>query len=92
MRSEQLKETIKEIAEKLMAREDMQKRSLRLDEVFVSNSSRPVVRVYIDKDGGVNISDIEYFHREFEILLDAEDLIKSKYTLEVSSPGVDKKR
>ncbi|MGE3063562.1 MAG: ribosome maturation factor RimP [bacterium] len=91
MQYDQLKEKIVGIAENLISRDDIEKRTLKLREVFVSHSSHPIVRIYIDKEGGVNISDIEYFHRQLEMLLDAEDLIKSRYTLEVSSPGVDKK-
>lgn len=87
-----LKESIKELAEKLLLRDDMEKRSLKLRDVFVSKSASPVVRIFLDKEKGIGISDLEYFHREFEAVMDAEDLIKSKYTLEVSSPGEEKSR
>ena len=47
--------------------------------------------VYIDKDGGVGIDDCESFSRAVETELDREDPIESNYTLEVSSPGADRK-
>ncbi|HAV92545.1 TPA: hypothetical protein DCW38_05115 [candidate division WOR-3 bacterium] len=89
---EQLNEKILEMAQSLISRDDMKERKISLREVLITKSARPLVRVYLDKENGVNISDLAYFHKEFEILLDAEDLIKSSYTLEVSSPGEEKKR
>lgn len=46
---------------------------------------------YIDKDGGVGIDDCEAFSRKVEKLLDENDIIDTEYSLEVSSPGVDRK-
>lgn len=47
--------------------------------------------IYIDKDGGVGIDDCEAFSRAVEAVLDEKDPIENNYTLEVSSPGVDRK-
>ena len=49
------------------------------------------LRVYIDKDGGVDLDDCEKFSRALEEIIDGEDLIDEAYSLEVSSPGVDRK-
>ena len=46
---------------------------------------------YIDKDGGVGIDECESFSRAVEEVLDKEDFIENNYTLEVSSPGADRK-
>lgn len=46
---------------------------------------------YIDKEGGVGIDDCEAFSRAVEEILDEKDPIKENYTLEVSSPGADRK-
>jgi len=46
---------------------------------------------YIDKEGGVGIDDCEAFSRAVEEILDEKDPIEENYTLEVSSPGVDRK-
>lgn len=47
--------------------------------------------IYIDKEGGVGIDDCESFSRTFEVVMDEKDPIENNYTLEVSSPGVDRK-
>lgn len=49
-----------------------------------------ILRIFIDKEGGVTIKDCENFSRSIEAILDVEDPIKSSYTLEVSSPGIDR--
>jgi len=49
-----------------------------------------VLRIYIDKPGGVNHGDCELVSNQVGALLDVEDLIPNKYTLEVSSPGVER--
>lgn len=51
---------------------------------------RGLLRVFIDKEGGVTIGDCEVFSRRLEALMDVEDLIKTSYLLEVSSPGLDR--
>ena len=49
-----------------------------------------VLRIFIDKPGGVNHGDCEKVSNQVGLLLDVEDLIPHKYTLEVSSPGVER--
>ena len=49
-----------------------------------------LVRLYIDRAGGVGIEDCERVSREVSALLDVEDPIPTAYTLEVSSPGFDR--
>ena len=51
---------------------------------------RGVVRVYVDKPGGVRIGDCEQASREIGDVLDAAALIEGAYDLEVSSPGLDR--
>jgi ribosome maturation factor RimP len=51
---------------------------------------RGVVRVYVDKPGGVRIGDCERASREIGDVLDAAALIEGAYDLEVSSPGLDR--
>lgn len=48
------------------------------------------LRVFIDKEGGVDLDDCQDLSRKLEDLLDAQDLIKTSYILEVSSPGLDR--
>lgn len=48
------------------------------------------LRVFIDKEGGVDLDDCQDLSRKLEELLDAKDIIKTSYILEVSSPGLDR--
>jgi ribosome maturation factor RimP len=47
-----------------------------------------VLRVIIDKEGGVTVRDCEEVSKRIGALLDVEDLIPFSYTLEISSPGL----
>lgn len=57
---------------------------------LLGKGKRTLLRVYIDKEGGVTLNDCEFFSRRFESLLDIEDPIQGPYTLEVSSPGLNR--
>jgi ribosome maturation factor RimP len=64
---------------------------LELVEVLcVGHGSRSVVRVLIDKPGGVTVGDCEKAHRALGPALDVADPFPHPYTLEVSSPGLDR--
>ena len=49
-----------------------------------------VLRIFIDKEGGVMLDDCANVSRELSAILDVEDIISGSYTLEVSSPGLDR--
>ncbi len=51
---------------------------------------RWVVRLYIDRPGGVTLDDCAKVSRQVGDLLEVSDLIEHGYTLEVSSPGLDR--
>jgi len=51
---------------------------------------RSMLRIFVDKPGGVGIGDCERVSREIGHLLDAEAAITDPYDLEVSSPGLDR--
>jgi len=57
---------------------------------YNSNPKHSVLRVYIDHENGVGIEDCETVSRETAALLDVKDPIRSRYNLEVSSPGLDR--
>lgn len=61
-----------------------------IDLEFVKEGVNWYLRVYIDKDGGVNIDDCEAVSRALEVKLDEKDPIEQAYILEVSSPGIDR--
>ena len=50
-----------------------------------------LVRVFIDKPGGIDLDDCETVSRAVSALLDVEDPVPGNYNLEVSSPGLDRK-
>jgi ribosome maturation factor RimP len=49
-----------------------------------------VLRLYLDKEGGPTVDDLTRVSRLLSELLDAEDTIDGTYTLEVSSPGINR--
>jgi len=49
-----------------------------------------VLRIYIDKKGGVSLDDCALVSNEVGTIIDVEGLIQSPYTLEVSSPGLNR--
>lgn len=50
-----------------------------------------ILRVDIDKEGGVNIDDCQLVSQQISTWLDVEDPIPAEYELQVSSPGLDRK-
>ena len=52
--------------------------------------SNPLLRVYIDKEGGISHADCQLVSEQLSVLLDVEDPFPGSYTLEVSSPGLDR--
>lgn len=50
---------------------------------------RQLVRVIVDRKGGVSIDDCQQLSRQLSEVLDAEDPIEHRYSLEVTSPGTD---
>lgn len=50
-----------------------------------------LLRVDIDKEGGVNIDDCQLVSQQVSTWLDVEDPIPAEYELQVSSPGLDRK-
>lgn len=59
-----------------------------VDVEYIKEGSDWYLRIYADKDGGININDCELISRALEVKLDEEDFIKDAYILEVSSPGL----
>ena len=49
-----------------------------------------IVRLFVDKEGGIGLAELQSVSEEVSAILDAEDPIESNYTLEVSSPGLDR--
>ena len=86
---------VREIAERVAASS-----GLEIVEVeFRGSGNARMLRVFLDKPGaasgdplaGVTHGDCANFSREFGTILDVEDAVPGSYTLEVSSPGLDRK-
>src|SRR5208337_971021 len=86
---------VREIAERVAASSGLEVVEV---ELHGSGNAR-MLRVYLDKPGaaagdplaGVTHGDCANFSREFGTILDVEDVMPGSYTLEVSSPGLDRK-
>ncbi|STX52754.1 NusA-like protein [Legionella busanensis] len=55
---------------------------------YLSQGKYSLLRIYIDKEDGVNIDDCERVSKQVSALLDVEDPIQGHYNLEISSPGI----
>lgn len=57
----------------------------------VAEGTQPVLRIYIDSLGGINVKDCETVSRKVSVLLDEQEaLFEERYFLEVSSPGLER--
>ncbi|MEW6584232.1 MAG: ribosome maturation factor RimP [Nitrospirota bacterium] len=63
---------------------------VEIADIELLGKGKTLLRVYIDKGGGVTLDDCERFSKSFGALLDVESIIRGPYTLEVSSPGLDR--
>jgi ribosome maturation factor RimP len=81
-------ERIRVIAERVASAE-----GFYLVDVELKGSGRnnPLLRVYIDKPAGISHADCQLVSEQVSAILDVEDLLPGSYTLEVSSPGLDRK-
>ena len=57
---------------------------------LISPGKRPTLRLYIEAEEGIGVDDCAAVSHQVSGVLDVEDPITSEYTLEVSSPGVDR--
>ncbi|MBO6577335.1 MAG: hypothetical protein JJ896_18320 [Rhodothermales bacterium] len=77
---------IREIVDTVIAQE-----SAYVVEIVVrGRQGSRVVEVFLDSDDGLGLDVLARFSREIGFLIEAEDLIKGKYRLNVSSPGADR--
>ncbi len=77
---------IKALAETLLQEEKMELADLEL----LREGRGWVLRLFIDKTGGITLDDCASISRQFGDQLEVEELIPFRYTLEVSSPGLDR--
>jgi ribosome maturation factor RimP len=87
-------ERVREIAERVAASRGLEV----VDVEFLGGGGARMLRVFLDKPAagtdplaGVTHEDCANFSREFGTILDVEDVVPGSYTLEVSSPGLDRR-
>ncbi|HKI25698.1 MAG TPA: ribosome maturation factor RimP [Candidatus Sulfotelmatobacter sp.] len=85
---------VREIADRVAASSGLEV----IEVEFLGGGKAGMLRVFLDKPasgasplGGVTHADCANFSREFGTILDVEDVMPGSYTLEVSSPGLDRK-
>jgi ribosome maturation factor RimP len=76
-----------EVAEPLIRHEGME----IVDIEFRREMRGPVLRFYLDREGGVSLDDLAPLSRRLSDLLDVHDVVPGQYTLEVSSPGINRR-
>ena len=81
-------EKVREIAERVAQSSGLEV----VDVELLGGGKARMLRIYIDRPAGVTHEDCANFSREASIIFDVEDAVPgSSYTLEVSSPGLDRK-
>jgi len=78
---------IREIAERVATSEGLE----LVDVEYLGRGPNAVLRIYLDKPGGITIGDCQSVSQQVGAVLDIEDVMDRSYTLEVSSPGLDRK-
>jgi ribosome maturation factor RimP len=78
---------VEDMAEALLQAEGMD----LVDLDYRKEGGRWMLRLFIDKEGGVTVEDCAAVSREFSDLLDAKDVVPEPYVLEVSSPGLNRR-
>jgi ribosome maturation factor RimP len=87
MRQDVVVSKIEEIAERVAASEGLEVVEVELK----GNGGNRLLRIFIDKPDGVTHGDCENVSLQVGTILDVEDVVPGHYTLEVSSPGVERK-
>ena len=77
---------VEDLVGPILARSQME----LVDVTYRLETGRWVLRVFIDKAGGVNVGDCEFISHQIEDLIEMEELVPQRYVLEVSSPGLDR--
>ena len=57
---------------------------------YVASGKHSILRLYIDSEQGIGVDDCEAVSRQVSAIMDVEDPIAGQYSLEVSSPGIER--
>ena len=86
MAKQQVEDAVEAIAQELLKDQDV----IELVDVEYVKEHDWYLRVYIDKEGGIDIEDCQALSEKLEEALDKGDVVPDSYILEVSSPGIDR--
>jgi ribosome maturation factor RimP len=82
---EELKEKINSVLKSM--KEDFSLRDLNIE----ANNGTKILRIFVDKPGGITIDDCVHISEKLSVHLEVSDFISEPYRLEVSSPGAENK-
>jgi ribosome maturation factor RimP len=74
----------------MLAKQVADEHGVELFDIELLGRGKMLLRAFIDKEGGVTLDDCERFSRSLSAILDVENPLPCSYTLEVSSPGLDR--
>ena len=86
MAKQQVEDAVEAIVQELLKDQDV----IELVDVEYVKEHDWYLRVYIDKEGGIDIEDCQALSEKLEEALDKGDVVPDSYILEVSSPGIDR--
>jgi len=81
-----VKEKIRQLAEPVIVSEGMELVHVEC----VKMHTRWIIRLFLDKENGVTLDDCAIISNQLGDIFDIREVIKGAYTLEVSSPGIDR--
>src|SRR5882724_1531009 len=85
--NETVAERVWEIAEPLVVQEGLE----IVDVEFRRENRGMILRLFLDREGGVGLDDLTRVSRQLGDLLDVHDTVPGRYLLECSSPGIDRR-
>lgn len=86
MAKQQVEDAVEAIVQELLKDQDV----IELVDVEYVKEHDWYLRVYIDKEGGIDIEDCQALSEKLEEVLDKGNVVPDSYILEVSSPGIDR--
>ena len=86
MAKQQVEDAVEAIVQELLKDQDV----IEFVDVEYVKEHDWYLRVYIDKEGGIDIEDCQALSEKLEEALDKGDVVPDSYILEVSSPGIDR--
>jgi len=86
LRAQETLDAVKAVGERVASRHGYD----LVDVEIKRRSNGALVRLFVDKTGGIGVDDLKSLSQEVSAILDVEDPVQSPYTLEVSSPGLDR--